>query len=76
MTRDEAHAKLMAQTRNSCTEGAMVDFIDMSIALGMLSLDERKTAQETLHHIVASYSSPMTADIVLEKLEAAGIKIA
>jgi hypothetical protein len=76
MTREEAHAKLLEGTRSSCTEGQMVDFIDMALALGMLKLDEPKSAEQKLkEHLTADGYGAYAADSFIRGIDSAGLKI-
>lgn len=80
MTREQAHHKLMAETRNYCTPSQMDDFIDMSVALGMLKLDEPKTIEYRAIEALADgrdgiAMSSHGAFACIKKLEAAGLKI-
>jgi hypothetical protein len=77
MTRDEAKEKLMAETRNECTPGQMDDFIDMSVALGMLKLDEPKyTTERAIDAMFArGQNGVITPRHALDAIEAAGLKI-
>lgn len=44
MTRDEARFKLIEGTDGKCTERFMDDFLDSAVAIGILKLDEPKSA--------------------------------
>lgn len=73
MTRDEAMEKLLAATRNECTEGQMLDFLDMAEALGLLKFEEPRSVES---RVVDAFIQQSTGgNAVMAILREAGLKI-
>jgi hypothetical protein len=77
MTRDEALTKLMAETSNACTMSQMADFLKMSVALGMLKLDDPQKGHERAADVLfaCAVNGLITPRHAIDALYAAGLKI-
>lgn len=75
MTREEAFEKLMAGTRNSCTEGQMLDFRDMVEALDIIKFDEPKSLKSKTLDALFKQFGGHDIETILGLLDDAGLKV-